>query len=228
MPHSPFQSSRLSELQSRKSRVLRMPSSTRPALWVTEQDGVKAVVKDFTSNGFLFRQFIGRFLVWRESKAYRKLRGLKGVPDFYGAIEGLALLTEAIPGRPVEGLEKEEPLPEHFFEELRDLVKSIHKRGLAHCDLKRAPNVLLGDDGKPYIVDWSASIAEREFRFFPFRLVYERFIVDDLNGVLKIQLRHRPESVSTEEKRRYYHRSKAERLIRSVRDKVRSLLQRIA
>ena len=77
-------------------------------------------------------------------------------------------------------------------------------------------------------MDWSASISKREFRFFPFTLVYERFIVDDLQGVLKIQLRHRPESVSAEEKRRYYHRSKGEKLVRAVRDRVRSFLQMIA
>ena len=228
MPHSLFQSLSLSDLQNRKSRILRKPSSTRPALWVIEQDGVRAVVKDYTSNGFLYRQFIGRFLIWRESKAYRKLMGLKGIPNFYRAIDGLALVIEDIAGRPVEGLEKEERLSEHFFKELKDLVKSIHKRGLVHCDLKRAPNVLRGDDGKPYIVDWSASISKREFRFFPFTLVYERFIVDELQGVLKIQLRHRPESVSAEEKRRYYHRSKGEKLVRAVRDRVRSFLQMIA
>ena len=98
--------------------LMRKPSNTRPTLWVVEEDGVRAVVKDYSTNRFLYRNIIGRFLVWRESKAYRRLRGLKGIPAFYRAIDGLALVFEEIPGRSVEGLEKEEKLSEGFFKEL--------------------------------------------------------------------------------------------------------------
>jgi serine/threonine protein kinase len=223
-----FESLKLSELPRRQCGVLRKASNTRPALWLIEENGLRAAVKDYTPNGFLYRHIIGRFLIWRESKAYRGLEGLKGVPTFYRVIDGVALVIEAVSGRTVEGLEKEERLPERFFQELRDLVESVHKRGFAHCDLKRAPNVLRGNDGKPYIIDWSSAISEQEFRFFPFTLIYRRFILDDFDGILKIQLRHRPEAVPLEEKRRYYHRSRVENLVRGIRDGLRSLLQKIA
>ena len=107
-------------------------------------------------------------------------------------------------------------------------MESVHRRGLAHCDLKRAPNILLGHDGKPHIVDWSSSISKREFRSFPLNMIYKRFLLDDLNAIIKTQLRHCPESVSPEEKRRYYQRTRGERLIRAIRDRLRDLLQRIA
>jgi hypothetical protein len=86
----------------------------------------------------------------------------------------------------------------------------------------------VGHDGRPYIVDWSASISKREFRLFPFNLIYKRFLLDDLNAITKIQLRHSPDSVTPEEKRLYYHRSKAEEFIRAIRDRLRNWLQRIA
>jgi RIO-like serine/threonine protein kinase len=223
-----FESPKISDLNQRQCEVLRKPSNTRPTVRIVEENGVRAVVKDYSTNRFLYRNTIGRFLVWRESKAYRRLRGLKGIPICYRSIGGLALVIEEISGRTVEGLENEKRLPEEFFEELRRLVQIVHGRGLAHCDLKRAPNILVGHDGRPYIVDWSASISEREFRLFPFNLIYKRFLLDDLNAITKIQLRHSPDSVTPEEKRLYYHRSKAEEFIRAIRDRLRNWLQRIA
>jgi serine/threonine protein kinase len=223
-----FESLKLSALAEQNCGVLRAPSSTRPALWIAEEYGIRAVVKDYSRNGFLYRNFVGRFLVWREKRAYRRLRGLRGVPIFYREIDGMALVMELIPGRNLEGLEKEKPLPGAFFRDLEGLVEAVHRRGLAHCDLKRAPNILLGCDGKPYIVDWSASVSQRELCLFPLPLIYRRFITDDLNAVTKAQLRHCPEQVSPERKGRYYRRSSGERLIRAVRDRLRDLLQKIA
>lgn len=218
----------LSDLPHRQCGVIRGQSSTRPVLWVLEEGGVRAVVKDYSANGFLFRNIIGRFLVWRECKAYRRLQGLEGVPVFYGTVGGLAAVFEELPGRNVEGLEHETRLPETFFQDLRALVESIHKRGLAHCDLKRAPNTIIGPDGKPYIVDWSAAIARREFRFYPLTLIYQRFIQDDLNAIIKLQLRHCPETIDPEEMKRYLQRGPTERMIRCIRDLARDILQKVA
>jgi len=223
-----FESLKISDLPHRNLGVLREPSSTRPTLWLVEENGMRAVVKDYSSNRFLYRNTIGRFLLWRERKAYRKLKGIKGIPICYRVIDGLALVIEEIPGRNIEGLENEGGLSEEFFNQLQEVLEKVHSRGLVHCDLKRAPNTLLGDDRRPYLVDWSASISEREFRFFPLNLIYQRFLQDDLNAITKMKLRHCPQSVTPEEARRYFHRSKTEETIRSVRDKLRNWLQRIA
>ncbi len=162
-----LKSFRLSDLNQSRCEILRQPSSTRPTLWVVEENGSRAVIKDFSKNGFLFRNIVGRFLIWREKKAYRTLRGVKGIPRYYHVIGGLAIVLEEISGRTIEGLESEKPLGEDFFKDLQEVVESFHERGLAHCDLKRAPNILIGDDNEPYIVDWSSSVSEREFKFSP-------------------------------------------------------------
>ena len=186
------------------------------------------MVKDYRSNGFLFRNFVGRFLVWREVKALRRLRGVEGVPEVYGAPYGLSVVMEAIAGRPVEGLEHGKALPLSFFDKLMGLIHSFHARGVAHCDLKRAPNILLGDDGNPYVVDWSASILASEFRGFPLRLIFRRFLLDDLNAVVKLQLRHRPEEIEPSDLARYQKTGRLERAVRRLRDRARELLQRLA
>ena len=228
MATMPFESLRLPDLPQRGCEVLRRASSTRPAVWLVEDKGFRAVVKDFSSNRFLYRNTVGRFLVWREKKAYRRLEGLKGIPILYRDIDGLALVVEEVKGRSLENLEEEIRLSDGFFDMLRVLVKNVHERGLAHCDLKRVSNVLLGDDGKPHIVDWSSSISKREFRIFPLNTIYQRFLLDDFNAIIKIQLRHRPESISSEEKKYYHQRSRAEKFVRAIRDKARALLQKVA
>lgn len=209
-------------------RLLRPRSSTRPALWVLPRAKRDVVVKDYRCNGVLFRNTAGRFLVWREAKVLRRLQGIEGIPALYGKVDGLALIMEALPGRSVEGLEHENPLPLDFFHRLRALVHTFHARGVAHCDLKRAPNVLVGKDHEPYVVDWSAAITASEFRPFPLSLLYRRFLLDDQNAVVKLQLRHRPRNIPPGERSRYQRRSPLERIARRVRDRARELLQRLA
>lgn len=222
-----FDELKLSNLPKKQCGIVRAPSGTRPAIRVVEKNGVRAVVKDYSANRFVFRNTVGRFLVWRESKAFRKLKGLRGVPTLYRVIDGLALVIEEIPGRSLENLEKEVRLPESFFFALKTLVDEFHKRGVAHCDLKRAPNTLLGDDGQPYVIDWGASISDGEFRISPLDLIFRRFILDDYMAIIKLKLRHIPDAVSQDERDRYNYRSSGEILIRAIRDRLRQFLQRI-
>ena len=81
-----FQSLKISDLPRQNLGVLRKPTSTRPTLWLVEKNGVRAVVKDYSTNRVWYKNTIGRFLLWRESKAYRRLKGLRGVPTYYGVI----------------------------------------------------------------------------------------------------------------------------------------------
>ena len=223
-----FESLKLSDLPRMQRAVLRRPTNTRPAIWVIEEGGVQAVVKDFSTGRFLYRNTMGRFLVWRESKAYGKLKNVKGVPSLYRVLKGLALVIEKIPGRNLEELEDRVEIPPGFFDALKDQVDRFHEKGIAHCDLKRSPNTLFGEDGLPYVIDWGASISESEFRLYPLSLIYERFISDDYKAIIKLKLRHTPGAVRPEEKTRYQHQSGSERLIRAIRDRLRGLLKKIA
>jgi RIO-like serine/threonine protein kinase len=223
-----FESLKLSDLPERQCGVLRKPSNTRPLLRVIEENGKRAVVKDFSVNGFIYRNVAGKFLVWREKKAYKKLEGIKGVPAFYGSIDGLALIMEEISGKSIKAAHKTTGIPEKFYSDLKDLLQTIHAAGLAHCDLKRAPNIIVGDDGMPYLIDWSAAISAGEFGIFPLSKIFKRFVRDDFNSIIKLKLKYNPEIVSAEEKERYMNRGFLERVIRHIRDNARKLLKKIA
>jgi serine/threonine protein kinase len=223
-----FESLKQSDLTEKQRSVLRKSSSTRPVLRVIEEGGERAVVKDFSVNGFLFRNIAGRFLVWREKRAYRKLKGVKGIPAFYGVIKGPALVMEEVPGKDLHLVHQTTGITHQFYSDLYLLIEAIHNAGLAHCDLKRAPNIIAGEDGSPYIVDWSASISKSEFGFFPLSLIFNRFVRDDLDAIIKLKLKYNPEMVSPEEKANYMNRGLFERVIRDIRDKSRRLLKKIA
>jgi serine/threonine protein kinase len=223
-----FENLSLSDISPDRCIAVRKPTNTGPAIWRIEDNGRTAIVKDFRYNGFIYRNIIGRFLIWREAKAYRKLKGLKGVPVFYGSLGGITLVVEEIKGTDIEKLEVISSLSNIFYRELKDLIKEIHKRGLVHCDLKRAPNIMLGIDGRPYIVDWASAISKREFRFFHMNLIYDRFIIDDLNAVTKLRLKYQPEKVSREDRDLYMKRGRVERLVRRVKDWFKDSLKKIA
>jgi RIO-like serine/threonine protein kinase len=222
-----LESLKLSRLTENHCNILRHSSNTRPVIWGVEKKGVRTVVKDFRNSKFLYRNIIGRFLIWREFRAYKILKGLKGIPACYGVIDGLALALEEIPSRPLKKHNKDMKLPETFFDELKDIVDNFHRRGLAHCDLKNGANVLVGWDGRPYIVDWSASISEKEFRFFPLNRIYLRFLLDDYFAIIKLKMRYTPETLTLEEKIEYAQRSHMERGVRVIRDKLRDVLKKI-
>ena len=222
-----LESLKLSGLTENHCKILRHSSNTRPVIWVVEEKGVRAVVKDFSNSKFFYRNIIGRFLIWRERRAYETLKGLKGIPTYYGVIDGLALALEEIPSRPLKKHNKEIKLPETFFDDLKNIVDSFHKRGLAHCDLKNGANVLVGHDGRPYIVDWSASISEKECRFFPMNRIYLRFVLDDYFAIIKLKMRYAPETLTLTEEREYAQRSHMERGVRVVRDRLRKTLKKI-
>jgi serine/threonine protein kinase len=222
-----LESLKLSGLTENHCEILRHSSNTRPVIWVVEEKGVRAVVKDFSNSKFFYRNIIGRFLIWRERRAYETLKGLKGIPTYYGVIDGLALALEEIPSRPLKKHNKNIKLSDTFFADLKNIVDSFHKRGLAHCDLKNGANVLVGHDGRPYIVDWSASISEEECRFFPMNRIYLRFVLDDYFAIIKLKMRYAPETLTLTEKREYAQRSHMERGVRVVRDRLRKTLKKI-
>ena len=223
-----FDSLKLSDLPKRQCPILRKPTNTRPTVWRIEEDGVRAVVKDFSSSKFLFRNIFGRLLVWREAKAYKKMEDLKGVPTLFRVIGGLALVTEEVPGTDLGTVKDKARFQEGFFDALKDVVDRFHERGVAHCDLKKAGNILLGHDGLPYIIDWAAAISRSEFRLPLLNLIYKRFVLDDYNAIIKQKLRLTPEHVTPEERQAYFHRSWAEKIIRAFRDRIRAFLQKIA
>lgn len=186
----------------------------------------KVVVKDYRTNGRFFRNIVGRVLVLREKYAYQRLGRMTGVPAFYGNMDSFSLCIAYVSGSNLEEMEKNGGPPKGFFTSLEKLIEEIHGKGLVHCDIKKAANVMSDKEGRPWLVDWAASLSKSECRIFPLNRLYHRLLVEDKKALIKFMLRSMPNAVSSAEMEEYLKRDSVEVFVRGARDIFRALLQR--
>lgn len=176
----------------------REAGGTRPDLRVVETHEGRVIVKDFKKSDFLFRVIVGPILIRREAGALRKLSGVEGIPRFMGRIDRYALAMAHVSGVSLD----QRPLPpisNSFYSELRNVIDNMHGRGVAHCDMRSRGNVMLGEDGKPYVVDFAACVfLGRGINPF-FKWLFGQFVLADRNAILRIKRRHSPELLTDEE-----------------------------
>ncbi|MHB9037366.1 MAG: protein kinase family protein [Armatimonadota bacterium] len=176
----------------------RTAGGTRPDLRVVEIDSNRLIVKDFKRSDFLFRAIVGPILVRREFGALRNLIGVDGIPQLMGRLDRYALAIEHVSGTSLDQI-AQGVLADEFYSELRRVINDMHSKGVAHCDLRSRGNVMLGDDGKPYVVDFAACVFRgRGINPF-FRWLFYQFVLADNNAVLRIKQRLSPELLTDEE-----------------------------
>ncbi len=106
--------------------------------------------------------WLGRWLARRELYFFDRLRDVTGVPRGYavGLPDGTRMATAAahdfVLGHSLSQLTE---VPPEFFIRLRALLDELHRRGVAYVDLHKHENILVGDDGLPYLVDFQISAA---------------------------------------------------------------------
>lgn len=141
-------------------------------------------------------RWIGRILARREAAAYQRLADLDAVPRFLGRLGPAAVVHEFIPGHP---LRKGERVADDFFDRLRAALAVIHDRGMAYVDLEKCENVLVGDDGRPYLIDFQIAWVwptNRGGDLWPLSWIRRRLQRADLYHVLKLQRRTRPDQLT--------------------------------
>jgi hypothetical protein len=98
--------------------------------------------------------WLGRFICNHESEIYAKLQGIRGIPTMLGSFGPTGMVHEYIPGRI---LDPAHSLSLEFFDQLQQLIAEIHARGIAYVDTNKRENILVGDDGQPYLIDFQIS-----------------------------------------------------------------------
>ncbi len=150
--------------------------------------------------------WVGRMLAHHEADQMSRLIGLPGVPAVVGVWEAHGLVHEFIPGHT---LEKGEMVPDIFFDELRTLLAAMHAQGIAYVDLEKPQNVLVGEDGKPYLIDFQISWpwpVGKWGQLLLGRVLGKRLIQGDRYHVQKLQRRVRPDQMSESEIKESYRR----------------------
>lgn len=146
----------------------------------------------------------GAFLRRQEQRAYQLAGDLPGVPRYIGDVGPTGFLHTYVPGRP---LDKGDAVGDRFFDELQELVAQLHARGMAYVDLNKPQNVLLGEDGRPYLIDFQISLRVgrpswgRPWRW-PLRWALAAFQDADCYHLLKHKRRLRPDLLQPAERAR--------------------------
>lgn len=179
-------------------RTIREGYRWKPDIFVLKKDDRYIVVKDYAGKAFVFRFFVGVFSNWREGLIYRKLAGLRGIPGYIGLIDRYAIAVSYISGRNAAELKSGELTP-LFFSNLRDLVDAVHGRGVVLCDLRNIKNVIVGDDGEPYLIDFATAFQKGGRLNVLKNGLYRLFYQDDLLGIAKLKRSRAPHLLTREE-----------------------------
>ncbi|MFQ6049300.1 MAG: hypothetical protein ACE5K7_08050 [Phycisphaerae bacterium] len=100
-------------------------------------------------------RWLGRYLIQHEAAVYEQVSGLEGVPRFLGRWSDNGLLHEYVEGHP---LDHKERVDDQFFDRLEELLGQLHSRSVAYVDLNKRENIIVGQDGRPYLIDFQISL----------------------------------------------------------------------
>ena len=76
---------------------------------------------------------------------------------------------------------------ERFFARLLETVRALHQAGIAHGDLKRKENTLVGPGETPYIIDFGVACVRRPGTHHFNRIRFEQTRQMDLNAYIKLK-----------------------------------------
>jgi len=143
--------------------------------------------------------WLGKWLCRREAQAYQRLQDLDGVPGYVGLAGENGFLHEFLPGHVLQRYER---VGDEFFARLEKLLGEVHARDMAYVDLEKRENILVGDDGRPGLIDFQISWywpLEWGGGTAPARWLLRRFQESDRYHQLKHWRRHRPDQLTEED-----------------------------
>lgn len=221
---SSIQSLSLEELHRHAVKAFRHAGGSRADVLLVRVGGEQAVLKDYHGADPRFRRLFGPMSIRREVRALRRLEGTAGVPRLIRVVDRYALLIEYLPGRSA----REVPaggFPRDFFENFYQLIERLHRRGIAHCDLRSTGNILVDVDGQPAVVDLTAHFKQGR-RWNPLtRWMFRRFCDADRVAVARLKKTHAPDLLTAAETDALARDRKTplERLARMIGKSVRNL-----
>lgn len=179
-------------------------------------------------------QFLGIPLSWFGAMLCRHevfileyLSDLEGTPKFLSRYSKTAFIYEYIEAKDLSDANE---VPENFFEQLFVLLGEVHQRNIVYLDLNKRGNILVGKDGKPYLIDFQIS-----FRIGDFFLGWPRlskYLRDSLQNADMYHLfKHKrkicPESLTPEEQLISRKTTKLIRLHRLIANPYRAIRRSI-
>jgi hypothetical protein len=162
---------------------------------------------------------LAALLARHEAGLFERLAGVPGIPRLVSRPRPDAFLREYAEGETVRDTAG---IPDGFFDSLERVLRAVHARGVAYVDLAKEENVIVGADGRAWLIDFQVSVS----REGPLRPFVARFQREDLYHLSKMRIRRRPDEATEEDRRRVAGRSRLARLHRATVKKAYNLLTR--
>jgi predicted Ser/Thr protein kinase len=137
---------------------------------------------------------LARAALKREHAAYARLAGIPGVPRLYGFANRDWLVIEFVAGHSLREAQHEIGDRERFFGRLLATIRAMHAAGVAHGDLKRKDNVIVTDDGRPFLIDFGIARIRGRSAIDDSLFAFTRQL--DLNAWIKLKYGGRPATMT--------------------------------
>lgn len=189
-----------------------LATSNQGIVLLFEGDGLKLVIKSAMGRGPVRRA--RQATLEREYAAYKRLEGVTGVPACYGLLSHRYLLMEFIDGIAYRHATWQDR--DQWFAGLLEVIRAFHARGVSHGDLKSKTNMIVGNDQKPYVIDFGTTFVRKD-GFHPVNNhLFEYGKRLDINAWVKHKYHGRYKNAS-EEDRKLLNYSKLEYVVRKLR-----------
>lgn len=138
-------------------------------------------IKDFYHCPFFIRVTFGKIMAKIEYNTLKKLNGIKGIAPEVHMLSPYTIAFSYIKGNPLKAYRKTNSIPPEFFYKMEEVVSQMHSRDIVHLDLRNLGNIIRGEDGNPYIIDFQSSISTKRFPV-KVRTILEN---SDISGIYK-------------------------------------------
>jgi len=107
--------------------------------------------------GLMIRPLL-MLLIRHEYGIYRMLADLDGVPKLGPRYGRLGYFHEYVEGKSLHHVTDGDELPDDFFDRLIAVFDKLHERRIIHLDMQKRGNVIVSNDGRPYLLDFQLCI----------------------------------------------------------------------
>jgi len=183
-------------------------------VYLYEGKGRRLIIK--APIGWGLGRIIRQAMLRNEYRVYSRISGVTGVPRCYGFLDRRYLVLEfidAIPRYRARITDRD-----MFFESLLQLIKDLHKTGVAHTDLKKKDNLLVVEGHIPCVIDFGVAVI-RKSGFAPLNhYLYNLAKKFDFNAWVKLKYDGSYEKMIAEDKK-YFDRTVIEKVSRWSKDR---------
>jgi predicted Ser/Thr protein kinase len=170
-------------IDSRAGREL--GSGYQASVYLYETSAGAIVVKQPHRGGPL--AFLWRRLLRREQAVYARLGGIAGIPRSFGLVDGEYLALEFIAGPSLREHESQIADREAMFAKLLATLRAMHAAGVAHGDLKRKDNLIVGAGEQLTLIDFGIAVRRSATSRLWNRLVFAPLMQMDINAWVKLK-----------------------------------------